>query len=87
MGWKRRVLEVMVDFGMLDAKTLAEEQQGFSGRKATRPRQFLQLELEPSARHGQPGDVNKVCVSQVQLYLISIALHVYNLIIKRQARP
>ena len=59
-GWKRRVLEVMVDFGMLDSKTLAREQESFSSRKRKKPRQFLQLELEPSARQGQPGDVNKV---------------------------
>lgn len=60
MGWKRRVLEVMVDYGMLDSRTLAKQQQSFAERKARRPRQFLQLELEPSARKGQPIDLNKV---------------------------
>lgn len=60
MGWKRRVLEVMVDFGMLDGETLAKQQQALSERKAKRPRQFLQLELKPSARQGQPGNVNAV---------------------------
>ena len=60
MGWKRRVLEVMVDYGKLDGKTLAEQQESFSGRKSKRPRQFLQLQLEPSARKGQPVELNKV---------------------------
>ena len=61
MGWKRRVLETMVEYGMLDSKSLAEQQHSFDGRKAKRPRQFLQLQLEPSARRGQPVELNKVC--------------------------
>lgn len=60
MGWKRRVLEVMVDYGKLDGKALAEQQASFAGRKNKRPRQFLQLQLEPSARKGQPIELNKV---------------------------
>ena len=60
MGWKRKVLEILVDYGRLDSKSIAEQQHSFDERKAKRPRQFLQLQLEPSARKGQPVDLNKV---------------------------
>lgn len=60
-GWKRKVLEVLVDYGMLDGSSLAQEQQQFNKDKKSRRRQFLQLELEPCAREGQPvEDLNKV---------------------------
>ena len=61
-GWRRRVLETLVDFGLLDALKLAEQQQDFSAaqQQQRRRRQFLQLELDPASRAGQPHPLDKV---------------------------
>lgn len=61
-GWKRRVLKVLVDYGMLNGERLAEEQQNFDKENRGNPskRQFLQLKLNSAARRGQPENVNQV---------------------------
>ena len=71
-GWRRRVLETLVDFGLLDALKLAEQQREFSAeQQQRRRRQFLQLELDPASRGGQPGPLDKVACQM--LHCISLA--------------
>lgn len=70
-GWRRRVLEVLVDFGMLDGETLARQQAEFNcqtSRQDKGPGQFLQLKLDPAGRIGQPENVNKVMSDSFLLY-------------------
>lgn len=67
-GWRRRVLQVLVDFGWLDGEELAAQQIRFNeGNPVDRRRQFLQLQLQPSAREGEPRPLSKVsCHAVVQ---------------------
>lgn len=60
-GWRRTVLETLVDFGLLNGEELARQQAEFNSLDAKKKRrQFLQLQLKPSARGGQPGNLNEI---------------------------
>ena len=60
-GWRRQLLALLAKQGTLTGGTLEEAQHAFDKRMPReRRRQFMLLQLDPTARDGQPGPVNQV---------------------------
>lgn len=60
-GWRRRVLEILADFGGLDAPAMESHQAEFEALpERQQRRQLLMLQLHPSARRGQPEILDQV---------------------------